>query len=523
MSTNRSAKQFVEQRATAGSLADPDPDRLQMHGVSLGAAIFLLSLATFVVILDTTIINVAIPHIAGAFAASANEGTWAITSYAVAEAFTVPLSGWLVARFGVVRTFLVSIIGFAVFSMLCGIASSLEMLVVFRIFQGLCGGPLMPASQTLIMRVTPSHRVELAMGLWMMTTILAPIAGPILGGTLADSIGWRWAFYINIPVAALCAAGAWSLFRMRESLTAKEPIDFVGLVLLAIWVGALQIMLDNGQNQDWFASSWILGLLIVAVLGFLAFVIWELTDDHPIVDLRVFRHRGFAVSAAAMSLTFGAFFASIVLMPLWLQINLGYTATLSGYILSFQAVFGVIIAPLAAILMTRIDSRAIMSLGLGILALAILYRAGYALNISFENMILPQLAMGVGIPLFFVPLMTLSMTSVNPGETAAASGLINFLRTISGAIATAAVISAWSSSAVTSRSNLVGNLNHSQEFLAGLGEKGLAANQALGSLDALVQNQSIMLATNQMFLLLGSVVAITAVGIWLMPKSLSSR
>jgi DHA2 family multidrug resistance protein len=489
-----------------------------MQGATLAAAVFVLSLATFIVILDTTIINVAVPHIAGAFAASANEGTWTITSYAVAEAFTVPLSGWLVARFGVVRTFLVSITGFAVFSTLCGAATSLPMLVAFRVLQGLCGGPLMPASQTLIMRVTPSHRVELAMGLWMMTTILAPIAGPILGGTLADSIGWRWAFYINIPVAILCALGAWSLFRTRETPTAKVPIDFVGLGLLALWVGALQIMLDNGQNQDWFASSWIVGLLVVAVLGFAAFVIWELTDDHPIVDLRVFRHRGFAVSAAAMSFTFGAFFASIVLMPLWLQINLGYTSTLSGYVLAFQAVFGVIVAPVAALLMTRVDPRALMSAGLAILALAIGWRSGYALNISFEKMLLPQLAMGIGIPLFFVPLMTLSMTSVRPWETAAASGLINFLRTISGAIATAAVISAWSSQAVSSRSNLVSRLHHPQEFVAGLGDKGLPPNQALGSLDALVESQSLMLATNHMFLLLGGVVALMAVGIWLMPR-----
>lgn len=489
-----------------------------MEGASLAAAIFLLSLATFVVILDTTIINVAVPHIAGAFAASANEGTWAITSYAVAEAFTVPLSGWLVARFGVVRTFLVSIIGFAVFSVLCGLASSLTMLVAFRVLQGLCGGPLMPASQTLIMRVTPSHRVELAMGLWMMTTILAPIAGPILGGILADGIGWRWAFYLNIPVAMVCAFGAWALFRGRETPVLKAPIDYVGLGLLALWVGALQIMLDNGQNLDWFASSWTVGLLVVAVLGFLAFVIWELTDDHPIVDLRVFRHRGFAVSAAAMSLTFGAFFASIVLMPLWLQINLGYTSTLSGYVLSFQAIFGIVVAPLAAILMTRLDPRWLMSAGLLILAMAIVYRAGYALNISFEEMILPQLAMGLGIPLFFVPLMTISMTSVDPRETAAASGLINFLRTISGAIATAVVISAWSSDAVSSRSNLVSDLNHSRQFLAGLSEKGLPAGQALEALDRAVESQSMMLATNHICVALGAVVALTAVGIWLMPR-----
>jgi len=502
--------------------ARTNDDAPPMQGASLAAAVFVLSLATFIVILDTTIINVAVPHIAGAFASSASEGTWAITSYAVAEAFTVPLSGWLVARFGVVRTFMVAIIGFAVFSMLCGVASSLTMLVVFRVFQGLCGGPLMPASQTLIMRVTPPHRVELAMGLWMMTTILAPIAGPILGGLLADGIGWRWAFYINIPVAVICAAGAWWLFRARETFTSRARIDFVGLGLLALWVGALQIMLDNGQNQDWFSSPWILGLLVVSVLGFAVFVIWELTDDHPIVDLRVFRHRGFAVSAAAMTFTFGAFFASIVLMPLWLQVNLGYTSTLSGYVLAFQAVFGVIIAPVAAVLMTRLDARLIMSAGLIILALSIFYRAGYALNISFEKMILPQLAMGIGIPLFFVPLMTISMTSVTPQETAAASGLINFLRTIAGAIATAVTVSAWSTDAASSRSDLVGRLNVSHDLMTRLEDRGLGVNQALHSLDGLVESQSIMLATNHMFLLLGAVVGITALGVWLMPRPMTN-
>ncbi|HEX4634962.1 MAG TPA: DHA2 family efflux MFS transporter permease subunit [Rhizomicrobium sp.] len=501
---------------------DLDGEAPRMQGAWLAAAVFVLSLATFIVILDTTIINVAIPHIAGSFAVSANEGTWTITSYAVAEAFTVPLSGWLVARFGVVRTFLVSIVGFAVFSMLCGIASSLTMLVVFRVFQGLCGGPLMPASQTLIMRVTPPHRVELAMGLWMMTTILAPIAGPILGGTLADTIGWRWAFYINIPVALCCALGAWWLFRARETRTARAPIDFVGLGLLALWVGSLQIMLDNGQDQDWFASPWIVGLLAISVVGFAIFIVWELTDDHPVVDLRVFRHRGFAVSAAAMTFTFGAFFASIVLLPLWLQVNLGYTSTLSGYVLAFQAIFGVIVAPVAAVLMTRIDPRLIMSAGLLILALSIFTRAGYALNISFEKMILPQLAMGFGIPLFFVPLMTISMTSVGAGETAAASGLINFLRTVAGAIATAVTISVWSTDTVTTRSNLVGRLHLSHDLMARLQDNGLDVDQALHSLDVLVQSQSIMLATNHMFLLLGTAVALTAAGIWLMPRPATS-
>ena len=262
-----------------------------MQGVGLWSAIFVLSLATFVSILDTTIVNVAIPHIAGAFAASPNEGTWAITSYAVAEAFTVPLSGWLAARFGVVRMFLFAIIGFTLFSALCGMATSLQMLVVFRVLQGLAGGPLMPMAQTLILRIAPPKQVEMAMGLWMMTTILAPIAGPILGGMLADGIGWRWAFYINIPVCVICGLWAWRLLRTRETQILRQPIDYIGMILLAVWVGALQIMLDNGEDHDWFASPWIIGLFAASAIGFVLFVIWEMTDSHPVVDLRVFRHR----------------------------------------------------------------------------------------------------------------------------------------------------------------------------------------------------------------------------------------
>jgi DHA2 family multidrug resistance protein len=489
-----------------------------MQGVGLWSAIFVLSLATFVSILDTTIVNVAIPHIAGAFAASPNEGTWAITSYAVAEAFTVPLSGWLASRFGAVRVFLVAIIGFTVFSILCGVATSLQMLVAFRVLQGLAGGPLMPMAQTLILRVAPPKQVEMAMGLWMMTTILAPVAGPILGGMLTDGIGWRWAFYLNVPVCALCGLWAWRLLRTRETQTSVQKIDFIGMILLAIWVGALQIMLDNGQDRDWFASPFIIGLCATSVIGFVIFVIWEMTDGHPVVDLRVFRHRTFAVCAAALALTFGAFFASIILLPLWLQINMGYTATLSGYILSFQGILGIVVAPFAALAMSRIDPRLMMSAGLAILAAAIYARTGFALNIGFNQMILPQLAVGLGIPLFFVPLMTLSMGAVRPNETASASGLINFLRTIASAIATALVVAAWNSNIRASRVDLVGTLQRPRDLLAHMEAGGLSSDKALRALDGMVQQQSIMVATNHITLILAAIVAVAAVGIWLMPR-----
>ena len=501
---------------TNSSAAEESPDVLE--GPRLVSAICLLSLATFMAVLDTTIINVTVPHIAGAFAASPDEGTWTITSYAVAEAFTVPLSGWLAARFGAVQVFLAGIIGFAAASILCGLSTSLDMLVILRVIQGLAGGPLIPMSQILILKVTPKRHTEMAMGLWMMTTILAPIAGPILGGLLADSVGWRWAFYLNVPVSLICAVWAWRLFAgARESVAARR-IDYVGLALLAIWVSALQIMLDNGERLDWFASPRIVALAAVALAGFVFFVIWEVTDRDPVVDLRLFRHRGFAVAALAMTLTFGAFFASIVLLPLWLQINLGYTATLSGDVLALQGLLGVLAAPLVAAVMPRVDSRILMSAGLGILALAIFYRSGFALNIGFNQMVLPQLAMGLGIPLFFVPLMTISVTAVNQNERASASGIINFLRTLAGAVATAMVISAWNTDQAATRFTLAGRLQNTDGLLQTLQDQGQSADQALSSLDGMLQSQSLMLATNHMAVLLAGVLALTALGIWLMPR-----
>jgi MFS transporter, DHA2 family, multidrug resistance protein len=285
--------------------------------------ILLLALANFMAVLDLTIVNVAVPHIAGSLAVSPNEGTWVITSYAVAEAITVPLTGWLANRFGAVRVFAIAAVGFGLFSFLCGFAPSLGMLVSFRVLQGFSGGPLMPMSQTLLLRVTPPRFAQLGLGLQTVTTILGPIAGPIVGGTLSDSIGWPWAFYINVPISIFVAFMVWRLLKTRETDTVKQPVDYVGLGLLVLWIGALQIMLDNGQDQDWFASSFILTLAIVAGVGFVAFLIWELTDEHPIVDLSVFRNRTFSVMAAAMAFTFGAFFATVVLITLWLQTNMG--------------------------------------------------------------------------------------------------------------------------------------------------------------------------------------------------------
>lgn len=489
-----------------------------IHGLGLFGAIFVLATANFMAVLDTTIVNVAVPHIAGGLAVSPNEGVWAITSYSVAEAIMVPLSGWLAARFGAVRVFVIAAFAFGLFSALCGLAQSLGMLVVSRVLQGISGGPLIPMSQTLLLRSSPPRHTNLALGLWTMTTILAPIAGPLLGGTIADTIGWPWAFYVNVPVSIACGLLALRIFGRKEAPREKKPVDYVGFALLVVFVGALQIMLDKGQDDDWFNSSFIVTLAIVSVLGFVAFLIWELTAENPIVDLRVYRHRGFAVASAAMLLVYGSYFSSVVLIPLWLQSNMGYTATLAGELTAFNGVFGIVVAPVAALLINRIDPRLLLSGGITVVALTTLYRTGFASNIDFNHMIAPQLAYGLGMPLFFVPLMAMSVASVSADETASAAGLINFLRTMSGAIASTIVTTSWTAVATATRADLVGRLGNPQGALAQFEATGQSAGQALRSLDTLVQGQSVMVATNEMFLVSGILLLITAAGVRLMPR-----
>ena len=498
--------------------ATPQEDFQPLAGMALVIAIFTLAAANFMSVLDTTIVNVAVPHIAGGLAISTTDGTWAITSYAVAEAITVPLSGWLAARFGAVRVFIIAAVGFGIFSLLCGLAWSLPMLILFRVGQGLMGGPLMPMSQTLLVRVAPPHLRNLALGLWAMTTILAPVAGPLLGGILSDGWGWPWAFYINVPISIVCGALAWQTLRKFDGVLVRNAMDYVGLGLLIVWVGALQIMLDNGEDADWFASGFIVTMAIVALLGFLSFLIWELTQENPIVDLRVFRHRGFAVSAVAMFVTFGCFLSSIVLIPLWLQTNMGYTATASGELTAFNGVLGVLMAPIAAMLIGKIDARYVLSLGILIIALDTLYRATFNTDITFGQLIPVQLALGLGMPLFFVPITSLSLASVNPEETASASGLVNFLRTMAGAFATAVITFAWHNSTTHDRVELGGNLHDAPGALEKFRGMGMSAQQALQSLDNMVQTQSVMLATNHIFLIVGCILFLTSAGIWLMPK-----
>ena len=499
---------------TFDAKAEPPP----LAGVALLLAGLLLATSNFMVVLDMTIANVSVPNIAGGLAVSPNEGTWVITSYSVAEAIVVPLTGWLAGRFGTVRVFVVGMLGFGLFSFLCGLAPTLGWLVAFRVAQGLCGGPIMPMSQTLLMRIFPPKMRGQAMGLWAMTTVVAPIVGPILGGFLCDSIGWSWIFFINVPVALIAGAIAFRTLGSRDTPTQKRPVDLVGLGLLVTFVGALQIMLDKGKELDWFSSPFIVALALTAAAGFAAFLIWELTAADPIVNLRVFRHRGFVGAVLTISITFGAYFCSIVLVPLWLQTTMGYTATWAGYVICLGGVLAVIMSPIVGQMVGKVDSRKLVTFGVLWLAGAALLRSHSASNINYWSLAWPFLAQGIAIPFFFIPTNQLALSSVPPQEVAAAAGLSNFLRTTSAAFATSLVTTFWDNASTANHAQLAGRLNDAEGTMATLRAQGMTADQALGQLDQMTQGQAVMLATNQMFLITALLFVVAAATVWLVPK-----
>jgi MFS transporter, DHA2 family, multidrug resistance protein len=494
-----------------------DDDFKPLTGTTLLLAGAVLALTNFMVVLDTTIANVSVAHIAGSLGISSTQGTWVITSYAVAEAICVPLTGWLAGRFGAVRTFVWGMIGFGLFSVLCGLSTSLTMLVACRIGQGLCGGPLMPLSQTLLLRIFPKEQQGQAMGMWAMTTVVAPILGPILGGTISDSWSWHWIFFINIPVAALCAFGGYRLLAAAESRTQKVGIDKMGLVLLVVWIGALQLMLDLGREHDWFSDRSIVILAITAAIGLAVFVAWEVTERAPIVDLRVFRHRGFTVSVVSLSFAFAAFFASAVLIPQWLQTSMGYTATYAGYVTAFTGVGAVIMSPVVAKLMDKVDPRALVCFGILWMGVTSLLRVQWASGADFWTLAFPQMLQGIGMPFFMVPLTTIALGAVEPEETASAAGVMSFLRTMAGAVGTSLSTTLYSDSAVVARSEIVSKLNSdptSETLQAG----GFSLQQVRIAIEQTVTQESYALAIGHVFLLSAIVFAGAAMIIWLSPK-----
>ena len=403
-----------------------------LAGGALVLGTIALSLATFMNVLDTSIANVSIPAIAGDMGVSPSQGTWVITSFAVANAISVPLTGWLTQRFGPVRLFVSSIILFVIASWLCGLAPNIGMLIAFRVLQGLVAGPMIPLSQTLLLSSYPRAKAGTAMAMWAMTVLVAPVAGPLLGGYITDNISWPWIFYINIPVGLLAAAITWSIYRARDAVPVKSKLDYVGLALLVIWVGAMQIMVDKGKELDWFNSGQIIALAVVAVVGFAFFLAWELTEQNPIVDLRLFGKRNFLMGTLSLSIAYGLFFGNVVLLPLWLQQYMGYTATWAGLATAPVGILAIILSPWVGKNVSKIDPRRLVTVSFLGFALILWMRSRFNVQADFDTILLPTFLQGAAMAFFFVPLQAIIFSGQPPAKMAAAAGLSNFVRITAG-------------------------------------------------------------------------------------------
>lgn len=435
-------------------MAAPGVAHPPLKGGQLSMGTLALSLAVFMNVLDSSIANVSIPAISGNLGVSPQQGTWVITSFAVANAISVPLTGWLTTQFGQVRLFLSSILLFVLSSWLCGMAPSIEILIAARILQGAVAGPMIPLSQSLLLGSYPPAKSSMALALWGMTTLVAPIMGPLLGGWISDNYSWPWIFYINIPVGLFTAWATWSIYRHRESATRAIPIDKLGLFLLVVWVGALQLMLDKGKELDWFNSGEIIALTVVAAVGLIYFVIWELGQDHPVVDLSLFKGRNFSAGVVAISIGYGLFFGSLVIMPLWLQTQLGYTATEAGKVMAPVGVFAIILSPIIGKILPKVDARSIASTAFLCFALVFFLRARFNTDVDTISLLIPTLIQGAAMSMFFIPLTSIILSGQAPEKIPAASGLSNFVRIMCGGMGASIMTTMWDNRATLHHARL---------------------------------------------------------------------
>jgi len=510
-----SASPHAASSAPASSAGEPAP----LSSLTLALGTVALSLATFMNVLDTSIANVSLPAIAGDLGVSPDQGTWVITSFGVANAISLPLTGWLTQRYGQVRLFVASVLLFVLASFLCALAPTLGVLIALRVVQGAVAGPMIPLSQSLLLSSFPKAKAGSALAIWGITTLVAPVVGPLLGGWITDNISWPWIFYINVPVGLAAVAVTWMIYRTRESPTRKLPIDGVGLGLLVLWVGALQIMLDKGKDLDWFGSTQIWLLAIAASVGFAVFVVWELTERHPVVDLRLLARRNFWTSSLAMSLAYGAFFGNVVLLPLWLQQYMGYTATEAGMVLAPVGVLAIVLTPFVGRTINKVDPRIFVTGAFLIFALVLFMRADFNTSADFWTLMVPTIIQGAAVAIFFIPLVTLSLSGLSPDRIPSASGIFNFARITAGSFGTSIATTAWDHRATLHHAQLVEHLSSadaaSSQALATLHASGLTPDQSYALLNRLVDQQAFMLSANDVFYVSGLLFLALIVVVWL--------
>jgi len=475
-------------------------------------------LSTFMEVLDTTVVNVALPHIAGSVSATEDEATWALTSYLVANAIILPMAGWLAQYFGRKRLLLAATIGFTVSSALCGFAPNLPALILFRILQGLCGGPLQPLSQAILLESFKPEDRGKAMGFWGLGIVVAPVLGPVLGGWLTDNYSWRWIFYINIPIGILSVIMAkLYIFDPPYMKRQKGAIDVWGIGMLALGIGALQVLLDKGQQDDWFESGFIVWLAVIATVSLAAFVVWSLKIKHPIVNLRVFKERTYATGVFLMTLLGFVLYGSLVLLPVWLQTLLGYPALAAGITMAPRGIGSMIGMPFVGMFIGRYDARKFLAAGLFIAALTLYRFAQLSANVGYWDLFWPQFIQGISLSLLFVPLTTITMNRIAKENMGNATSLFNLLRNIGGSVGIAGVVTMYARRQQTFTNTLGAHVSsyapqtqavqHGMQsmFQAAGADPATASHKAYASLFGMVQQQAVMLSFLDVFRVLAAI------------------
>lgn len=490
-----------------------------LSGFKLVLGTLAFALGSFMNVLDMSIANVSLPTIAGDFAVSPTQGTWVITSYAVSEAIFLPLTGFLSKRIGEVRQFLFATIFFTMASMLCGLAPSFATLVIARILQGVVGASMIPLSQTLLMKCYPPAKRGMALGIWATTTVVAPVLGPLIGGWLTDNLVWRWAFYINLPFGLLVAILVFWLYGAPKPSPSKEKIDLIGVAMLVSAVSTMQIALDKGSELDWLSSPFIIILSIISSISWVSFILWELGAEHPIVDLRLFKLVNFRTSAICLGLGSFAFYIYIVIGPLWLQTQLGYTAFNAGKIMAITGILALFCGPLFGANIHRIDARWIATIGFIAMAIGCWMASRFTTGVDEKTLMLARVIMGVGIAGFFMPMSAISMSQLRGHQIASGTGISNFLRNVGASVGTAVSTTLWQDNAARQHEILMGNIQNGNiaysQFSDQAIQLGMTEMQKNALIDSLVNSQAYMLSTNQLMLLAAAILIGLLPLIWL--------
>ncbi|HJR11781.1 MAG: DHA2 family efflux MFS transporter permease subunit [Xanthomonadaceae bacterium] len=488
----------------------------EFRPASLTLATLGLSLATFMQVLDITIANVSLPTIAGNLGASLTQSTWVITSFAVSNAIALPLTGFLSRRFGEVKLFVWATALFSLCSAACGFATSMNELVLFRALQGAVAGPMYPLTQSLMVSIYPREKRGMALAILAMVTVVAPIAGPVLGGWITETYSWEWIFFINVPIGLFASSVVAGQLGKRVEQLRRARIDWVGLVTLILGIGSLQVLLDKGNELDWFNSGTIVGLAIVSGISLAVFLVWELTDDEPIVDLRLFRHRNFAAGTLALVLAYAAFFSIGLLVPLWLQNTIGYTSIWAGLATAPIGVIPVLMTFWVGKYAHKFDLRWLAAVAFIVMGLTCFIRGRFNVDVDFYHVAMAQLLQGLGVALFFMPILTILLSDLEGPEVAEGSGVATFLRSVGGSFSASITTYIWTRGGVINHANLGEHINaYESRVREGIAAMGGHLQAYAVQVNGVITQQAMQISFNHLFDALGFIFLGLVAVVWL--------